>query len=491
MNLKIGLFLCYGGDILVDMDLVLKEKAEWNYYHDKSYGGSFSILYRDKNKYRQRSYKSSELDLVKEYVGKEDVFISQGIFYRYSRKQEHLKQIGLNFVDLDCYKNPYFKKMAKEELLKVILLFCRHQNILTPSVVVYSGNGFQLKWFYEKPLIAQALPRWQAVQKYLIKKFESLNSDPVARDCSRVFRLEGSINSKTGNKVEVLYNSELRYDFEFICEEFLPVLRSELEAKKKKKEALKKTKEKRNFFRTSLSEARYEDLVRLAELRGGVKEGERMTHLFWRMNFLALSGKVTLENFEKKASKIVEEMTPGWFEYERREQIKELSTLFGKLRSFLGQGKFIKGEIPLYTPKNRTLIEIFNIREEEMPYLKTIISIQEKKRRRRAKSKMAREAYILRSKERKERIYELTQEGLSSKTISKELGLSRGYVSVIRSSFGVKKQIKKVEDRIAEILLYIERGYNQSQIAKIMKVSRQYVNKLLKKCQPDISIGLY
>jgi len=87
----------------------------------------------------------------------------------------------------------------------------------------------------------------------------------------------------------------LRYDFDYLAEFLLPFSREELASRRQAKAAKKKNQSKakstglQSFSASQLSWDRLEDLRKLAELRGGITEGQRMLFLFWMLNFMLLA----------------------------------------------------------------------------------------------------------------------------------------------------------------------------------------------------------
>lgn len=251
----------------------------------------------------------------------------------------------------------------------------------------------------------KALPRWNACQKYLIDRLLPVGADVAAKDASRVLRLVETVNSKSGEVCRVVHvesgsdGQPIRYSFEFLAEALLPVARWDIEKQRQEraeKRQIKllsgnKTDNLRGFSGRQLAWHRLEDLRKLATLRGGVSEGERMKHLFWRLNFLLLSGATHSGAMYHEASALAREMAPGWNEY----RSKELMTLYSKAKQFEAGEKVTFGGReypPLYTPRNDTLINLFQITDDEQARLRTIISRDMAKERDRARKEAARRA---------------------------------------------------------------------------------------------------
>ena len=105
-----------------------------------------------------------------------------------------------------------------------------------------------------------------------------------------MLRLVNTVNSKSGEICRVMHvqmghdGDPIRYNFEYLAEQLLPVARWDIEHQRKERIERrqlkllpgKKQTGLRGFSGRQLAWDRLEDLRRLAALRGGVSEGERM-----------------------------------------------------------------------------------------------------------------------------------------------------------------------------------------------------------------------
>lgn len=425
------------------------QAQEANTYHNAGRRGFFSLLTsKDNGDKRQSSHPLSEMATVLGMVDPtRDTWLSQAEFFRPNRRVVNLLRIGLLFVDLDTYRMPWAKGRTPEEQVAGVLYFCQAEGLPLPSLMVYSGRGLQLKWLLDGPIPRQALPRWNACQRHLVDKLAELGADPAAKDASRVLRLVDTVNTKSGNVCRVVHVQEeagepARYNFEYLCEMLLPVARWDIEAQQKRKRDRQLTLipggrkgNLKGFSGRQLAWDRLEDLRRLADLRGGAVEGERMQHLFWRLNFLLLSGATNASLMYHEAAALARELDASW-----NHRSKELMTLYGKAKANeAGETVEFNGRKvpPLYTPRNDTLINLFQITDGEQRQLKTIISAdmakerhrEREKERRRAAGAVDREAYLAAADAKKEKALELRAKGMSVRAIAKEIGASVGAVS--------------------------------------------------------------
>ncbi|MFA0924662.1 replication protein (plasmid) [Xanthomonas fragariae] len=401
-------------------------------YHDTTRTGFFSLLVDVRGEKRQDSYRLTAMPAVLSMVDPtRDTWLTQAEFMRPNRRVVNLARIGLLFADLDTYRQPWAAGRRPEALASAVLFYCAQEGIPAPSLLVYSGRGIQAKWLLDGTIPRQALPRWNACQRYLVDRLAGLGADPQAKDASRVLRLVDTVNTKSGNVCRVVHveagqdGEPIRYSFEYLAEMLLPVARWTVEQQRRDRAErwqLKllpggKSDNLRGFSGRQLAWDRLEDLRKLAELRGGVSEGERMQHLFWRLNFLLLSGATHSSAMYHEAAALAGELDPAW-----SYRSKELMTLYSKAKAYEAGEKVTLGGnefTPLYTPKNDTLINLFRITTEEQRQLKTIVSQAEAAERHRKREEARRRAAGAVDRE----IYE--QASLTRQKPWEALGMSR------------------------------------------------------------------
>ena len=285
-----------------------------------------------------------------------------------------------------------------------------------------------------------------------------LGADPQARDASRVLRLVGTVNTKSNEICRVVHvepgddGQPLKYDFERLCENLLPVARWDIETNRLRKQARRKALQSeqegrrtlrimafstetapprgglQNLTGARLAWDRLSDLRKLAELRGGIFEGERMQHLFWQMNFLLLSGATHSSQMWYESAELARQIDPAW-----NCRTPELSTLYHKAKAFnAGEKVTFKGieYPPLYTPWNSRLIELFRITGGEQKQLKTIISKDEKAVREKARDakrkgwQQSRAEYEGQAEHRRQTVMRLKSQGFRYAYIAEKLGIS-------------------------------------------------------------------
>lgn len=333
-------------------------------------------------------------------------YISQSEFTKPNRRIVNLWRLGVLWLDMDTYKTAWGAGRDPDRQTRDLLWILADKGYPAPSLIMSSGRGLYVKWFHEG-LPRMALPRWNAVMRRLTQEMAEWGSDAAAKDASRVLRIAGTVNSKSGEMARVLYitpdehGAPIRYGFDFLSEHFLPLTREQ--SREKRLEAVARHEaylenqaahqarragrgfgqghkiypNLRPFSAQQLAWDRVEDLRRLVDLRkasGLGIEGHRELMLFWQMNHLLLSQQVDLRTFWQESHALATELDAEWAKGEGR---NTLGSLFTKAKAQLNGEKVEfdgKAWTPLYTPKNQTLIDIFRITPDEERQMKTIIS---------------------------------------------------------------------------------------------------------------------
>lgn len=436
---------------------------EASLYHEADSRGFVAVCTENPEKgFSQRCMKITKLaeHLAELYsVPQTDlsIWLSQASFAKFgSRCAVDLMRIGLCFVDLDTYKVPTAKDLSRAQVIEQIHAICRGAGIPSPSLIVYSGNGYQAKWVLDAYLPRAAVVRWRLVEKRLVELFSELGADPAATDPSRIFRTVGSINPKTGNRVEVAYFKGKSLDTTTGCSfeslaALLPFSRDEIEENRKKRATKKadlKLVDKPDYKATrkgarckpsymELAWARLEDLRLLAQLRGGIGQGMRNTYMLLVTCQLALSGMVHPDNFVKNVRSLQEDISKDakWLS-----DTGLLKTLEKKVRehyqsdniNFDGFGDG-KKKTPIYTYRNSTMIGLLDITEDEQRQLRTIISKElaterdtvRTRAKRRAAGVKERAEYLAGIHDKHAQAVALKAQGLSVTAIAEQLGMSR------------------------------------------------------------------
>lgn len=442
---------------------LLNPECEAELYHRAGSRGFFAHLVKDGGGTRQRSYRIDRLPAVIDRADpRKDNYISQAEFIKPNRRVVNLLRMNLSFIDLDIYRvdgSIWHGFVATPQMACAILLFCNDEGIPPPSIIAFSGRGLYLKWLYETPVPRQALPRWNALQRRLVELFKPFGADYRAKDASRLLRLMGTTNTKSGEIVRVLHveteNGEpIHYGFDWLAFEILETdrdtireARRQAEARREGKNAKKRAKLTvidggnpsglRKFNPMRLSWDRLEDLRRLATLRGwtenGIPKGHRETYLFWSANFMLSSGATSPGQMFYEVEALAREVCPALIPEVRQ----ALSTVYRKgLAHAAGERVEFNGRKypPLYTPRNETLAEQFQITREEERQLQTIISEEEalerdRKRKARSEHSVDRATYIESAEMKRAEARLLRAKGMKQREIAAEMGISIGAVN--------------------------------------------------------------
>lgn len=144
-----------------------------------------------------------------------DVFYSVGLFYDGSgRKKENVAQVSSFFLDIDCGAGkPYADEKAG---LAAVMAWCKKHTMPMFTDIVLSGSGLHVYWMLDEPLATQQWAETAARFKRATT-VTGLHCDAVVMaDPSRVLRVPGSYNHKSGEPIPVRHKvvSEARITHE-------------------------------------------------------------------------------------------------------------------------------------------------------------------------------------------------------------------------------------------------------------------------------------
>lgn len=424
---------------------------------------------------RKTSQNSYPLHMLPEIIPAIDPrlnsYITQSEFTQPNRRIVNLWRLGVVWLDMDTYKTPWGAERSLDAQTRDLLWILADKGYPEPSLIMSSGRGLYVKWFHEG-LPRMALPRWNAVMRQITLEMAGWGSDAAAKDASRVLRIAGTVNSKSGEVARVLHITPdeqglpVRYDFNLLSEHFLPLTREQSSEKRmgaivrhnaylEKQADYQEQRTTRGFGQghkiypnlrpfsgQQLAWDRVEDLRRLVDLRkasGAGIEGYREIMLFWQMNHLLLSQQVDLRTFWQESHALAVELDAEWA---KREGRNTLGSLFTKAKAQLnGEKVEFDGKVwtPLYTPKNQTLIDVFRITGDEERQMKTIVSPEVARERTRArdrardekrKPKMRRDKGMKKqsNEAQKQKTVEMRNQGVSTRQISAEIGVNQSTI---------------------------------------------------------------
>ena len=385
----------------------------------------------NKNMKRIGAYRPIEID-IDEYKDKRDIYYTPNTFNSpIKRQRNYLWQLHRFYIDIDHKKGT--RAIESFEVVGAIEQLVENKKIPEPTEYINSGRGIHVYWDIANCHI-MLLDLWEKIENYLFnqvkgieKDIENIEVDKRATDPTRLLRLPGTINSKDNSKCySMLKREDNIYNIFDLKKAYI-----------KPNKAYKKNKSNIAYLPTknlyTLNKSRLEDFKAIVSLRNGEVKGYRNTLIMFYSYHYRLINEITVEeliNITKEFNKSFREP------YKIRELISVCRSVNRTVKHF--QEDESKG----YKFTNKYIIESLDISEQEQRKLLTIISTDEKYRRKNIKRNAARR----------------NEEGLTS-----------------------RQQAKK--DRINSILELKNQGYNQSKIAEKLGITRQAVSKLLKDLQ--------
>ena len=236
--------------------------------------------------------------LIAPHAGKPDRYVSVNEFDGW-RMIRLLRSLRACYVDIDgC---------TDLDAALDTLLFA---GLPAPNLVVFSGRGLHLYWLLE-PVPAKALPVWQRIQNTLLEALKPIGADPVAKDCTRMLRLIGSVHGKTGATVEGRILNPVAWSLPQLANE---VLGERKPGKARIRDIRPKQSGQRGvgagiYQRWHLV---YKDLLKIADAHwfGGVPAGHQDTWLF--LSSVALSWFAHTDTLAAEIEAQAKMWTPDW-----------------------------------------------------------------------------------------------------------------------------------------------------------------------------------
>lgn len=173
-------------------------------------------------------------DVMEDIPQDRNVYTSVHFFHDWgSRTESNVKHLTMFYLDLDVYKladgRPFHdSEDGMDQMVQNILTHCDSQKIPRPSVIIFSGRGIYLKWYFEQLVGQNALRLWKRTMNELVGKFTPFNADQKAKDAARFLRVTGSINQKTGQQVRPIWTNldsmgnVVRFNFNDLCDSINP-----------------------------------------------------------------------------------------------------------------------------------------------------------------------------------------------------------------------------------------------------------------------------
>ena len=378
----------------------------------------------NKNMKRIGAYSPIEID-IDEYKDKRDIYYTPNTFNSpIKRQRNYLWQLHRFYIDIDHKKGT--RAIESFEVVGAIEQLVENKKIPEPTEYINSGRGVHVYWDIANCHI-MLLDLWEKIENYLFnqvkgieKDIENIEVDKRATDPTRLLRLPGTINSKNNSKCySMLKREDNIYNIFDLKKAYI-----------KPNKAYKKNKSNIAYLPTknlyTLNKSRLEDFKAIVSLRNGEVKGYRNTLIMLYSYHYRLINEITVEeliNITKEFNKSFREP------YKIRELISVCRSVNRTVKHF--QEDESKG----YKFTNKYIIESLDISEQEQRKLLTIISTDEKYRRKNEKRTPRNEEGLTPKqaelKELKVKVLELKGQGLSLRNIAKELNLTLGKVQRI------------------------------------------------------------
>lgn len=420
---------------LNNYNLNLKEHIKIVHSQDDGY---ISLLQNNHGAYTQKHFKIKDLDKLN--INKDlDTYVSINSFYIPKRKIENIRRINGLYLDIDNHKTDITKHSIEGALYT---LYKEYFNIIIPepTLILFTGRGFQL-FFKIDDLPKQGLGLWQMVQNEIIEKmkdfnYSNFNVDTACNDVTRVLRAVDTLNTKSNIKSYCIELNNNSYRLNELIEDYFPNLKIINKPKSKKKNY---TSNERNIYNLytihNLHYARLQDIVKLQEIRN--YEGRACRE---KMCFLYRYYSILFSHDKEKALRDTLDFNNNFIkplkERNVKSQTRSAEKAFEEWLTGESKGIYKRGG---YNYSNKSLIKFLRISEEEQKQLLTIISREEKNRRRNLKDRAKR-----------------------------------------RDELGLTKKQRELHNLREKIINLKEKNYNNSQIAKILNINRSKVIRLLK-----------
>ena len=206
------------------------------------------------------------------------IYMSVADYLRVKRESDNLYGVSSIILDLDTYHSVY-EYDSDSEIFQAMRPVIDRIGI-EPHMYVNSGHGRYLVFSFNNINLSVPSMRklYQETVKKLIYQFKEFGADSKCSDITRVFRIPGNINPKTGERAYIIEHFENRVTLSELAAA-VGICKGETVSDKKKKSRQRKFE----MYYPSLDKSRYtkvnvqrdEDFNTLLELRDYSIEGYR------------------------------------------------------------------------------------------------------------------------------------------------------------------------------------------------------------------------
>ncbi|MBA2176880.1 hypothetical protein H0266_18530 [Halobacillus locisalis] len=431
-------------------------------YSPDSHKGYINLFLQNDDFQVNRFYSITDKDSMKKEIAhaKENynIYTSYSTYYlpykspdgSGGRTQENIKETTSLVMDLDYYK----LGISHEEFFSRINHLIKTNQLLKPSLVMFTGTGYHLMWLLDPFTNIKGYTNdlnWRSVQNHVMDLLKDLNSDDVVKAPNAVTRMPDTINHKNKNEVKAYLVDSQRYQLKEVLE-FYKLAATDRKRKTAKKA---KTKPKRTltYFHNeyTLNMRRQEDIFTYVQIKNQRQESyvgiRNWLCLVLRFHALVAS-KGDFDYALNQTQKLIDTMDLKGSNSSEKTTYKELmkrSKYADKyyqewVNNDWNRAQYVRGGL-FYS--NERLVKIMNIENDfEMQFqMKTI--------------KLITKEYTRLRKEKERR--------------------NKGMLS--QQEYTTKKRSEGAFNKVKKLFI---KGTKQTQIAKIVGVSRQRVSQLIK-----------
>ena len=317
-----------------------------------------------------------------------DTYISLNSFrvgtHRSAGNLAQIRNIG---VDLDFYKLEEYANIDINDAINIVLENVKvkvSKGIIPMPNMVTFGHGVQLYWTIDNGVPASLAWATKYITKNFIKRLSDLGADPKCSDTARIFRVPTSKNSRNHHKIQYYLWNKNPYKYT----DFSKYVEEQMNTEK----VVTLTEGEYNFSckatdQLNSNNLRLHDFITLANLRGqDGMIGHRNEWFFWYGFHYLLTHRIRENDFQNKMLKLADVYVPGLTTGEMMASLRsawERANSFSQYYEENHHRIIYNADDGIVKPeKVETILEEFNISEDEQQQLKTLANAEIKRNRR-------------------------------------------------------------------------------------------------------------
>lgn len=411
------------------------------------------------------------------------IYMSVADYVRMKRVSDNLYGVSSIVLDLDTYHSVYEYDTDEEMLQEMRPVIDRIG--IEPNMYINSGHGRYLVFSFNNINLSVLEMRklYQETVKKLIFQFKEFGADAKCCDITRVFRIPGNINPKTGEKAYIVECFENRITLSELATA-VGICKGKTKSEKKKKSRQRKFE----MYHLSVGKSRYtkvnmqrdEDFNTLLELRNYDIEGYRNTlfHLMSVNCFFLGMDKDSVKEYLNEVNRSL--VAP----YDSLDTVIRYAE-----RNYERYEEDYEGTVK-YT--NRTIVERLDITAEEQKHMKQLIGQDEADRRIEESTQKS----IVKQMEKKRKDTEMKKGSLKEEMLAlryhklldnKQIGVQVGKnEKTVDRQIGITPKFVLVGRMSREEAVYYHEHWGHktnAQIAEIMGISISSVHNAKRKLQ--------